>query len=123
MPRYCKFIISSGEGRHRSLRRPRMKNAATVSTAKPDKQTPSGFGCLIASMEPNPTVDGYVVVVDKGKLPTELRAMAHVQLVLAQRDYGICIFERVAYGHPVNDELPENGVTYLCITDYQHPSS
>ena len=123
MPRYCKFIIGSGEGRHRSLCRPRMKNTATVSTTEANEQTPSGFGCLIASMEPDPTIDGHVVVVDKRKLPAELRAVAHVQLILTHRDYGICVFECVAHSDPVNDKLPENSVTYLCITNYQHPSS
>ena len=86
MPRYSKFVVGSGEGRYRSLRRPRMKNTATVSSTEANQQTSSGFRCLIASMKPNPTVDGDVFVVDKRKLPAELRTVTYIQLILAQRD-------------------------------------
>lgn len=63
-----------------------MKNTATVCPTEANQQAPSGFRCLIASMEPNPTVDGDVFVVDKRKLPAKLRAVTYIQLILAQRD-------------------------------------
>lgn len=120
MLRYSKFGVNSGKCCYRSLCRPRMKNTTAVSSPEPNEQTASGFRGLIPSMEPYPTIDGYEPIIDEWKLSTELRAIAHIQLVLAHRYESVLVFECVAYGNSVNNELPENGIPYNCVTDYQH---